>query len=183
MKIATAKTVAAIGFIASIVSIIGWFGITPEMIGEYAYSVFYILLPFVLFFSGFAVGWWARWRMKESQKQMDEERAMEEERNHELENAFKSLDFGTKLWMHGIYLYGESINEQKIKMRADPDTLNMFVDHEEIDYTNYRWTLKPGIKEFLEKREYLFNDVEAFEKKIGIVKGEDSLIWAERSDV
>lgn len=87
MRIATAKIVAAIGFIASIVSIIGWFGITPEMVGGYAYSVFYILLPFVLFFSGFAVGWWARWRMREARRQMDEEREMNTETGKDAEKA------------------------------------------------------------------------------------------------
>ncbi|MEG0015772.1 MAG: hypothetical protein RSB98_00965 [Raoultibacter sp.] len=48
---------AALGIIASTISIAASFGVTPDMIGEQAYEIFRAILPFFTLACGFLTGW------------------------------------------------------------------------------------------------------------------------------
>lgn len=54
------KTVGIIGFISSIVGIISWLGITPEMFGSVVYNAIHAALPFWMLAGGFAIGWFVK---------------------------------------------------------------------------------------------------------------------------
>ena len=48
---------AAFGFIASAITIVGWFGVTPDMVGAKAASLFRVAAPFLEALFGFLTGW------------------------------------------------------------------------------------------------------------------------------
>lgn len=48
---------AAFGFIASAITIVGWFGVTPDMVGAKAASLFRVAAPFLDALFGFLTGW------------------------------------------------------------------------------------------------------------------------------
>lgn len=48
---------AAFGFIASAITIVGWFGVTPDMVGAKAASLFGVAAPFLEALFGFLTGW------------------------------------------------------------------------------------------------------------------------------
>lgn len=87
MKVAT-----IINVIASVVTIIAFAGITPEMIGDTLYGIWYYAAPILSWIFGIAVGWNAhKWYLdKEGKKK--ETNQKKEQSPHEGPNAVKGID-------------------------------------------------------------------------------------------
>ena len=71
MKVKEALVIVSLilGIIADLLSIFGWFGITPENAGEATYQMLHTAAPFVITVISIFVGWQAReWSMIRSKK-------------------------------------------------------------------------------------------------------------------
>lgn len=49
----------AFGILSNVTGVLGYLNVTPEMIGQTAYDIFYVVLPFLMFASGAIFGWGA----------------------------------------------------------------------------------------------------------------------------
>ena len=146
---------AAGGFIVGATGVLGWLNITPEMVGETAYSIAYVVFPIASFLGGALSGWsltklWADRRIAELNGLKREYKALFDE--------FRSLTHGEQRQIVNIMLSepgGIAPSEEQRKSMSDWVKMKDFVRH---DPVTDKLHLVDSVKEMLlENPEHIYN--------------------------
>lgn len=104
-----------IGFIGGLVGILWWLGVTPEMVGKTIWDIGYYVLPFVMLFSGIAVGWRLRqWYDKRS------ETTKEQNEEADISHALSGVDKTGLLLIAELYFEDLRFAEEDLSAVDDP---------------------------------------------------------------
>ena len=134
-----------VGFISGIVGILWWLGVTPEMVGQTIWSIGYYVVPFIMLFSGIAIGWRLNTLHANRSAKKDEK-----ERTDALITYLKNLKFTEKVFLNYIYQNGSLDLPYEDHSDLDADDLIILVDTETLE-DGARFTLK-------EKTRKIFDD-------------------------
>lgn len=170
------KAVSLIASLSAIVLntllIIGWFGITPETLGQSAYDILRIAYPFVVAALGFAAGWNAK-KFFDSRKGArfydpiviegnDKVSIRSEEGMRQIRRSVMQLEPEMKALMKVVVEKGEAFSEAdewRCNYIVKDDFFTQFLDVEYIDRGVAKIMPTALLIEFKEKNEELFASV------------------------
>lgn len=146
-----------IGIVGSLVTIFSFIGVTPGMIGETAYQIWFYASPFLCLLFGILIGWSAheRYINKEEKKQ---------EKDREARNIsnFKALEFDFKYLVGTIYAFGyvdyPDYEYENGLLQFFPNEVPLYLEIETIQ-DGVRVTLQKWVKDLINSNKYLLDCV------------------------
>lgn len=171
------KVVSLIASLSAIVLntllIIGWFGITPETLGQSAYDVARVAYPFAIAVLGFVAGWSAK-KYFDSRKgarfynpivlgDKDKASIKDEEKMKQIRRSIMQLEPEMKALMKVAAENGEAFSEAdewRCNNIVKDDFFTQFLDVEYIDRGVAKITPTALLVEFKEKNKELFASVD-----------------------
>lgn len=175
-----------IGFIGGLVGILWWLGVTPEMVGQTIWSIGYYAVPFVMLFSGIAIGWHLyQWHDKQSEttKKQNEEA--------EISHALSGVDKTGLLLVIELYFEDLRFAEEDLSAVDDPASKAgiVYASSMSIDGMDmFKLSIEPRYRALFTKHEpFFFDEVERLgngrikidrsRRKVGIVSSNGSVMW------
>lgn len=140
----------AIGTVGSLVTILSFIGITPEMIGDTAYQIWFYASPFLCLLFGILIGWSAHKRYSDKKKESEEPKEVRLTEEQMIEYLRKFPDF-QKDTLFEIYEAGGSIEAEAL----DSNLMSLAsaglieVPPVMVPGTNCTWSLTPGINDLI----------------------------------
>lgn len=140
----------AIGTVGSLVTILSFIGITPEMIGETAYKAWFYTSPFLCLLFGVLIGWSAHKRYSDKKKESEEPKEVRLTEEQMIEYLRKFPD-RQKDTLYEIYEAGGSVEADALdsNLMALASEGLIKVPPAMIPGTNCAWSLTPEINDLI----------------------------------
>lgn len=161
-------------FLATLVAIFGWLGISPDEVGEKAYSVLRMAWPFVIGALGFASGWGARklWANRTKPSAMTMWARAETERG--LREQFDRLEPRAQAYLVGLVTEGViSVNDclyWQVEEKICSLDLESFVDVAQRGST-VELRLTPAAKRLFDRNTSLLDGAREYLSSVGDAAG------------
>ena len=148
----------AVSIASCCIGVFGWFGISPESVGDAAYGLLRWFFPLVTLIAGIAVGRFAS-------KFIAERRGIEERK--EMAVRFAELDFGDKVTAVVAYDKGHvSCGGDSSQDMWENDRLREFMRRDALELGKARWYLKDDAKKMIDENPWCVESVrETMERK------------------
>lgn len=143
--------VTVASFLSSLVTILGWFRITPETVGETAYQIMYIAFPIISSVCGLVAGWCARSWLYENKKFHAHDWFMAE--------AFPEMPFDAKEYLCAIYEKGAIDLDGDLSRFFKDIGIRDYVRYETIGPNEYRWSLVSWVRKEFDRHKGALDDV------------------------
>lgn len=156
----------AIGTVGSLVTILSFIGITPEMIGETAYKVWFYTSPFLCLLFGVLIGWSAHKRYSDKKKESEEPKEVRLTEEQMIEYLRKFPD-RQKDTLYEIYEAGGSVEADALdsNLIALASAGLIEVPPVMVPGTNCTWSLTPEINDLITRHPEVVESKRAKEHK------------------